>query len=232
MHMTTLILVRHGRTAANRDGILAGWTPGIALDDVGQTQAAGVALRLAGIPIKGIVASPLERTVQTAEAIVGERDVDIALDPRIGECKYGDWTGRPLRELAKEPLWKIVQNHPSAAVFPGENGESIREMAHRAISAVHHWNEQIGPDGIYVMVSHGDVIKAIVSNALGTHLDLYQRVQIDPCSVSVIQYTPNRPFAIHVNDMGSDLSRLIPSKKSKRGHKGDAVLGGGAGHVA
>ncbi|MDD2858772.1 MAG: MSMEG_4193 family putative phosphomutase [Candidatus Nanopelagicales bacterium] len=230
--MTTLILVRHGRTAANRDGILAGWTPGVVLDEVGEQQAKTMAARLAGLPIAGIVSSPLERTVQTAEAIVGDRDLDIALDPRIGECRYGDWTGRPLKELAKEPLWKTVQSQPSAAVFPGAEGESIQDMAHRAIASVQHWNAQFAPDGMYVMVSHGDVIKAIVSNALGTHLDLFQRVQIDPCSISVIEFTPSRPFAVHVNDSGSDLGRLIPTKRSRRGRRGDAVVGGGAGHGA
>jgi probable phosphomutase (TIGR03848 family) len=227
--MTTLILVRHGRTSANRDGILAGWTPGVQLDDKGIEQAKSAALRLQEIPLSGVVSSPLERTVETAEIIVGERDVDIALDPRIGECHYGDWTGRALKDLAKEPMWKVVQSQPSAAIFPGPDGESLRNMAHRAIDAVHHWNDQFGPDGIYVMVSHGDVIKAIVSNALGTHLDLFQRVHIDPCSMSVIEYTASRPFAIHVNDTGSDLTRLIPSKKSRRKKSGDAVVGGGSG---
>lgn len=230
--MTTLILVRHGRTAANRDGILAGWTPGVVLDEVGEQQAQAMSARLVGLPIAGIISSPLERTVQTAEAIVGERGLEVTLEPRIGECRYGDWTGRPLKELAKEPLWRTVQAQPSAAVFPGPEGESLQDMAHRASAAVQHWNAHFGPDGMYVMVSHGDVIKAIVSNALGTHLDLFQRVQIDPCSVSVIEYTPSRPFAVHVNDSGSDLSRLIPSPKSRRRRKGDAVVGGGAGHGA
>ncbi|MDP2288722.1 MAG: histidine phosphatase family protein [Actinomycetota bacterium] len=227
--MTTLILVRHGRTPANREGILAGWSPGVHLDEVGIEQAAKAALRLTDLPISTVVTSPLERTVETAEAIIGERDIPMEVDERIGECRYGDWTGRPLSELAKEPLWKVVQSQPSAAHFPGPEGESITQMAHRAIESVHHWNSKIGADGMYVMVSHGDVIKAIVSDALGAHLDLFQRVQIDPCSISVIEYTPRRPFAIHINDTGSDLSRLIPKKKSRRARKGDAVVGGGAG---
>ena len=227
--MTTLILVRHGRTSANREGLLAGWTPGVHLDEVGVEQAAKAALRLADLPISTVVSSPLDRTVETAQALIGERKIRLELDDRIGECKYGDWTGRPLSELAKEPMWKVVQSQPSAAVFPGEDGESITQMAHRAIESVHQWNAQLGPDGMYVMVSHGDVIKAIVSDALGAHLDLFQRVQIDPCSISVIEYTPRRPFAIHINDTGSDLSRLIPKKRSRRSRKGDAVVGGGAG---
>jgi len=227
--MTTLILVRHGRTSANREGILAGWTPGVVLDELGIEQAAKAAVRLEGLPIATVVSSPLERTVQTAEAITSGRQISLELDDRIGECRYGDWTGRPLKELAKEPMWAVVQSQPSAAVFPGAEGESITQMAHRAIESVHHWNAQVGADGMYVMVSHGDVIKAIVSDALGAHLDLFQRVQIDPCSISVIEYTPRRPFAIHINDTGSDLSRLIPKKKSRRARKGDAVVGGGAG---
>jgi len=227
--MTTLILVRHGRTSANREGILAGWTPGVMLDEVGLEQSAKAAARLGGLPIKGIVTSPLERTVQTAEAIHHGREIPLELDDRIGECRYGDWTGRPLKELAKEPMWAVVQSQPSAAVFPGADGESITQMAHRAIESVHHWNGHFGADGMYVMVSHGDVIKAIVSDALGAHLDLFQRVQIDPCSISVIEYTPRRPFAIHINDTGSDLGRLIPKKRSRRARKGDAVVGGGAG---
>ncbi|MDO9485115.1 MAG: MSMEG_4193 family putative phosphomutase [Actinomycetota bacterium] len=227
--MTTLILVRHGRTPANREGILAGWTPGVHLDEVGIVQAAKAAARLANLPIKAVVTSPLDRTVETAKAIIGDRDIPLENDERIGECHYGEWTGRPLSELAKEPMWKVVQSQPSAAVFPGDDGESITQMAHRAIASVHHWNAHFGADGMYVMVSHGDVIKAIVSDALGAHLDLFQRVQIDPCSISVIEYTPGRPFAIHINDTGSDLSRLIPKKKSRRARKGDAVVGGGAG---
>ncbi len=227
--MTTLILVRHGRTPANREGILAGWTPGVHLDEVGIDQAAKAALRLNDLPITTVVTSPLERTMETAEAIIGTRTIPMEMDERIGECRYGDWTGRPLSELAKEPMWKVVQSQPSAAHFPGEEGESITQMAHRAIQAVHHWNAQVGENGMYVMVSHGDVIKAIVSDALGAHLDLFQRVQIDPCSISVIEYTPRRPFAIHINDTGSDLARLIPKKRSRRSRKGDAVVGGGAG---
>lgn len=227
--MTTLILIRHGRTSANREGILAGWTPGVHLDEVGMEQAAKTAQRVVDLPIKAVVSSPLERTVETAKAIIGDREIPMEIDERIGECRYGDWTGRPLKELAKEPMWSVVQSQPSAAVFPGLEGESITQMAHRAIESVHHWNAKMGPDGMYVMVSHGDVIKAIVSDALGAHLDLFQRVQIDPCSISVIEYTPRRPFAIHINDSGSDLSRLIPKKKSRRARKGDAVVGGGAG---
>jgi len=227
--MTTLILVRHGRTPANREGILAGWTPGVHLDEIGIEQAAKAAQRLTDLPIRAVVSSPLDRTLETAQAIVGERGFEVQIDERIGECRYGDWTGRPLSELAKEPMWNVVQSQPSAAVFPGAEGESITQMAHRAIESVHHWNAQLGPDGMYVMVSHGDVIKAIVSHALGAHLDLFQRVQIDPCSISVIEYTPRRPFAIHINDTGSDLSRLIPKKRSRRSRKGDAVVGGGAG---
>ena len=119
--MATVILVRHGRTAANATGVLAGWTPGISLDDKGREQAAAVAARLAVVPLTAVVTSPLERTRETADALLAGRDPlpPLHVDERVGECRYGDWTNQPLKNLAKEPLWKVVQAHPSAAVFPG-----------------------------------------------------------------------------------------------------------------
>jgi broad specificity phosphatase PhoE len=121
--MATVVLVRHGRTAANATGVLAGWTPGVVLDETGRAQAEAAAARLAPVPLAAVVASPLERTVETAQILVAGREpaVEIALDERVAEPRYGDWTGRPLKELAKDPLWKVVQAHPSAAVFPGRN---------------------------------------------------------------------------------------------------------------
>jgi probable phosphomutase (TIGR03848 family) len=230
--MTTLILVRHGRTKANADGVLAGWTPGVFLDDLGQAQAEAVAQRLAPLPLAAIVTSPLERTRQTADVIAADQAKELAqhVDARIGECKYGDWTGRPLKELTKEPMWSVVQAHPSAAVFPGPEGEAMAAMQHRAVAAVRHWNAELGDDAIYVAVSHGDVIKAILADALGVHLDQFQRISVDPCSVSVIRYTSLRPFVLKTNDNGGDLSSLIPKKGTKRRKKSsDAAVGGGAG---
>jgi len=241
--VATVILVRHGRTAANATGVLAGWTPGVHLDDKGREQAAAVAARLAVVPLAAVVTSPLERTRETAEAILVGRDPLPALevDERVGECRYGDWTNQPLKNLAKEPLWKVVQAHPSAAVFPGAEGESMADMSSRAVGAVREWNARLSEGGVdptYVVVSHGDVIKAITADALGMHLDVFQRLQVDPCSVTVIRYTDLRPFVLRTNDTGGDLSGLVPPPKAKRRRRSgsgsstassDAVVGGGAG---
>jgi probable phosphomutase (TIGR03848 family) len=228
--VSTVVLVRHGRTSANATGILAGWTPGVELDETGIAQANSLRERLAALPLTAVVASPLDRTVQTARLMLGDRDVPVHLEERVGECRYGDWTGRPLKELVKEPLWRIIQAHPSAVTFPGVEGESMPQMQYRAVTAVREWNERLGPDAVYAVVSHGDVIKAVLADALGLHLDQFQRLHVDPCSVSVVQYTPMRPFVERTNDVGGDLSRLAPSpKRRSRRRSSDAVVGGGAG---
>ncbi len=229
--MTTVILLRHGRTTANAGGVLAGWTPGVQLDDRGQEQARGVAARLAPVPLAAVVSSPLERCRQTAEAVVADRELTVQTDDRLGEARYGDWTGRPIKELVKEPLWKVVQQHPSAAVFPGPEGEGLAQTQVRAVAAVREWNAKLGAGAVWLACSHGDVIKAIVADALGLHLDLFQRIVVDPASISVITYTETRPFVIRVNDTGGDVAALIPPKKRRRGARSsDAVVGGGAGH--
>ncbi|MFM7145847.1 MAG: MSMEG_4193 family putative phosphomutase [Actinomycetales bacterium] len=247
--MPLLFLVRHGRTTANASGVLAGWTPGVLLDDVGQQQAEATAARLAAVPLAAVIASPLERTRQTAEVIADaqgsqrlksprgprgprgpQSSVARHIDERIGECRYGRWEGRSLKTLAKEPLWAAVQAHPSSVTFPG--GESMLAMQHRAVQAVRDWNAQLGEHSCYAMVSHGDVIKAIIADALGMHLDQFQRITVDPCSVSVIRYTPMRPFVVRTNDVGGDLSSFVPKGSSTRRRKGassDAAVGGGAG---
>jgi probable phosphomutase (TIGR03848 family) len=237
--MATVILVRHGRTPANAGGVLAGWTPGISLDDLGRTQAASVGARLLPVPLAAIVTSPLERTRETSEHLLAGRDPLPALhvDERVGECRYGDWTNRELKTLAKEPLWKVVQSHPSAAVFPGPEGEGLADMSARAVAAVRDWNARLtaehGPDVTYAVVSHGDVIKAIVADALGMHLDSFQRIAIDPCSVTVVRYTDLRPFVLRQNDTGGDVSGLVPPKKKpgrrSKAASSDAVVGGGSG---
>ena len=238
--MATVILVRHGRTAANAGGVLAGWTPGVHLDDRGREQAAALGERLRAVPLAAIVTSPLERTRETAAALRTGRDPKPPLhtDRRVGEAHYGDWTNQPLKNLAKDPLWKVVQSHPSAAVFPGDDGEAMAAMSARAVAAVRDWNVRLAssaaPDPTYAVVSHGDVIKAIVADALGMHLDDFQRISVDPCSVTVIRYTDLRPFVVRVNDVGGDLSGLVAPKTPKRrrsasSSSSDAVVGGGAG---
>jgi probable phosphoglycerate mutase len=216
--------------------VLAGWTPEVHLDDRGKAQARDTALRLARVPIAQIVSSPLERCVETAEALLLENltATDVTIDDRVGECRYGDWTGKPLKDLAKDPMWRVVQAHPSAAVFPG--GEALAHVQARALEAVRQWEPKVaaehGPDAVWAVVSHGDVIKSILADALGLHLDLFQRIQVDPCSVSVITYTELRPFVVRTNDIGGSVDALLPSAKKNRAkavRSSDAAVGGGSG---
>jgi probable phosphomutase (TIGR03848 family) len=227
--VTTVLLVRHGLTATTGH-VLTGWTPGISLDDRGQAQAAALAARLAPLPLDAIVASPLDRCQQTAAAIAAGRDPaqPVQTDDRVGECRYGDWTGKPLKKLAREPLWRVVQAHPSAVTFPG--GESMPDVQHRAVAAIRDWNARLGKDATYLVCSHGDVIKAIVADSLGLHLDQSQRIQADPCSLTVIRYTALRPFVVRMNDTGGGVHDLMPHRAKAPLAEGDAVVGGGAGH--
>ncbi|MER6525064.1 histidine phosphatase family protein [Streptomyces sp. NPDC001508] len=226
--MPTLILVRHGRSTANTAGELAGWTPGVALDERGAAQAAALPGRLAALPLAEAVTSPLQRCQETIRPLLESRPgLNAHTDDRIGECHYGDWTGRKLAELNDEPLMQVVQAHPSAAAFPG--GESMRAMQARAAEAVRAWNARVerdhGPDAVYLMCSHGDVIKSLVADALGLHLDLFQRISVEPCSVTAIRYTRLRPFLVRLGDTG-DFASLVP-REEPPGE--DAPVGGGAG---
>ncbi|HEV7655207.1 MAG TPA: MSMEG_4193 family putative phosphomutase [Mycobacteriales bacterium] len=232
--MSTVLFVRHGLTAMTGP-VLAGHTPGVHLDERGRAQAAAVAARLAPVPLAAVVTSPLERCAETAAAILSGRAVEARVEPRLAEVRYGDWTGRPLKELAKEPMWRVVQAHPSAAVFPGSEGEPLAAAQARAVAAVREWDARItaaaGPDAVWVACSHGDIIKSLLADALGLHLDLFQRIVVDPCSVSVVRYTETRPFVLRVNDTGGDVAALLPPPKKRRRKKAsaDAVVGGGAG---
>jgi probable phosphomutase (TIGR03848 family) len=233
--VTLVLLIRHGLTATT-GSVLTGWTPAIPLDDRGRSQADALAARLQPVQLDAIVSSPLERCRQTADAVAAAQQepvLPVQEDERVGECHYGDWTGKPLRKLAKDPLWRVVQAHPSAVRFPGKDGESMLEMQCRAVGAVRDWNERLGRDAVYAIFSHGDVIKAIIADSLGLHLDMSQRIQVDPCSLSVIRYTPLRPFLIRMNDTGGDLAGLRkPTGKpsgGSAGADGDAQVGGGAG---
>ena len=232
--MTLVLVVRHGLTAATGTA-LAGRTPGIPLDDRGQAQAAAVAERLAQVRLDAVISSPLERCAQTASAIAAKQPggPEVTVDDRLIEVGYGDWTGQSLRKLSREPLWRVVQAHPSAVTFPGPGGETLPDIQRRAVTAVRDWNAKLGPEAVYLICSHADVIKAILADSLGLHLDLYQRIQIDPCSLSVIRYTPLRPFVERMNDTGGSVMALIRKEKTSAGtsalRPGDAPVGGGAG---
>ncbi|MBK7723260.1 MAG: MSMEG_4193 family putative phosphomutase [Austwickia sp.] len=237
--MSVCLLIRHGRTAANTAGVLAGWSEGVELDEVGAEQVAQVAQQLSDVPVRRIVASPLTRCQQTAQALAARTGVGMETDDRLGECRYGDWTGRSISDLTKEPLWQVVQQHPSAARFPdgpSYPGESIASMAHRAVAAVREIDAAVaaehGEHAVWVAVSHGDVIKAVVAEAAGTHLDLFQRYVVDPASVCVIRYAAGRPFVVRVNDSATSLATLLappPEHPTDGVAASDAVVGGGAG---
>lgn len=224
--MATVILLRHGRTTANSSGTLAGRAPGVHLDDLGRTQAERVGERLSVVPLAELVSSPLERCQETARAVAARQ----AGKPRVHrakgltECDYGEWQGRKLRELAKLALWKTVQGNPSAATFPG--GESLAQMQARAVETVRSRDAAVqaahGAKAVWVAVSHGDVIKSVIADALGMHLDLFQRIQVDPASVSVIRYTADRPYVLAANTHEGDLSWLATADEAPK-------VGGGAG---
>jgi probable phosphomutase (TIGR03848 family) len=233
--VTTLILLRHGRSSANVSGVLAGRSPGVELDDTGRAQADKLVGRLDGVPISGIVCSPMLRCEQTVGPLAASRELTPVSEPGLAEVDYGSWTGSALKNLVKEPLWKVVQAHPSAAVFP--DGEGLAGMQARAVAAVRRHGARIGaehgPSAVWIACTHGDVIKAVLADALATHLDNFQRIVVDPGSISVVHYTETRPFVARVNDLGGDVAGLIPPKPKRRRktapRSSDAVVGGDTG---
>lgn len=230
--MPTLLLLRHGRTTANATGVLAGRTPGIGLDDYGAEQAGALPGRLAGIPLAVAVHSPLQRCVQTLGPLRASLpELPVYEDERVTECDYGEWSNRELKELAAEPMMRTVRQYPSAAVFPG--GESLRAMRSRVVEAVRDWDARVerdhGQDAVWLLCTHGDNIKAIVADALGMHLDLFQRMIPAPGSVTAIRYTSELPLLLRFGDTG-DLGAFVPGQAAPgaAGQAGEAVVGGGA----
>ncbi len=205
---TLVLFVRHGQTPTT-GASLPGRAPGLHLADEGVAQAEAAAQRIAALDSVGAVyASPLERTQQTAKPIARSQKLRVRKSLGLIECDFGAWTGRRLADLRKLPEWRQVQRYPSGFRFP--RGESFAEMQSRALDAVHglvaaHPNETI------VAVSHADVIKAVVASATGTHLDLFQRIAVSPCSITAILYTSEGPVVLTVNSTGDDLKTLVPS---------------------
>lgn len=219
--MTRALLVRHGQTTANVGGILAGRGEA-ALTDRGLASARALGARLADIDLAVAVVSPMGRTRATAEALLADRpDVTVEVDDDLAEVDYGEWTGGALSDLANEPLWAQVQHHPASVTFPG--GESMAGMSARAVGAVRRWCARA--EGNVLVVSHGDVIKAVLADALGLHLDAFQRIVVHPSSLSVVSYGATRPFVERLNDCGDRLDDL---RSSPPAHA-DAVPGGTSG---
>ncbi|MFY1621078.1 histidine phosphatase family protein [Micromonospora sp. WMMD736] len=229
----TVILLRHGRSTSNTAGTLAGRSAGVDLDDKGRAQAQALPERIGSLPLRAIIRSPLlrcENTVQPLATAVGLQPV---VEERLSEVDYGAWTGRKLGDLASEPLWQVVQQQPSAAVFP--DGEGLADVQARAVAAVREHDrrlaEEHGGDALWVACTHGDVIKAVLADALGTHLDSFQRIVADPASMSVIRYTAVRPFVLHVNHTGAPLTAALLAKPAKTTDSGGEKDGGEHGAV-
>jgi probable phosphoglycerate mutase len=205
---TTVLYVRHGQSPTT-GAVLPGLAKGLHLADTGNQQAAAVAERIKALKaVDAIYASPLERTRETAAPIAKARGLKVVPDKGLLECDFGEWTGRQLKELMKLPEWSTVQRYPSGFRFPG--GESFAEMQTRITGAVASLVAR-HPGGTIVCVSHADPIKAAVAAALGTHLDLFQRIVISPCSVTTIAYGPGGPIVLNVNSTTGDLGSLQPS---------------------
>ena len=205
---TLVLLVRHGQTPTTGK-LLPGRAAGLHLADAGHEQARRVAERVAELPrIDAVYASPLERTRETAAPIAKATGKRIITHKGLLECDFGDWTGAKLADLMKKPEWMTVQRSPSTFRFP--NGESFTEMQTRIVSALDDIRSR-HPGGTVVCVSHADPIKAAVAHAMGTHLDLFQRIVIGTCSVSAVAYSGFGPVVLTVNSTGASLAELRPS---------------------
>jgi probable phosphomutase (TIGR03848 family) len=236
----TCVLVRHGHSTANGEGILAGRTPGVHLTDRGVEQASSLAGRFTGAPVARVVSSPMDRCLETASAIARATGLEVVVHDGLQECGYGAWTGRRLAELAKEPLWATVQDDPEVARFPdGQEyaAESLREMSDRVVATVRAIDAEVaathGEAALWVAVTHGDLVKAVLADATGSGLARFQRFAADPASVSVVRYGGRHTFLLAANDLAPDLARFRPPKPtgSEEGAvpSADAVVGGGTG---
>ena len=190
--MSTLVLVRHATTAATGRR-LGGWTPGVHLDGAGREQAAGTAERLAPLPLRAVYASPLERTMETARAVARPHGLPVRRRKGIGEVDYGDWTDQPLGQLRRRKLWSTIQATPSRVTFPG--GESIRGAQSRAVDTVEALATEHAGEHV-ALVSHADIIKAVLAHFLGMPLDCFQRLVIAPASVSIVHLPAGGPPAV------------------------------------
>lgn len=203
-----VILVRHGQTPTTGK-VLPGRAPDLHLAEAGVAQAERAAQRLAELPrVDAIYASPLERARETAAPIAQARGLKVVRERGLLECDFGEWTGRELAELMKLPEWSTVQRAPSTFRFPG--GESFSEMQHRIVGTLDRLRQR-HPGGTIVCVSHADPIKAAVAHAVGTHLDLFQRIVISTCSITALAYTASGPIALTINSTGGSLGELAPS---------------------
>lgn len=222
-----LVLIRHAHSEANAAGILSGRLPNVHLSEKGVTQSEDLAVRLGNFPVSSLRISPMERCFETISpwinSIVLPNDPTFQpiIDEELTEVDYGTWSGKKLAMLSKNKLWKTVQESPSRMYFP--QGEGIAQMQSRAMKSVHEAVSVKGK-GSAVLVSHGDVIKSIVASALGMHLDEFQRIVIDPASISILDYSTTKPRTLLLNDSRSVVTDLLIAPKRAKN-----LLGGGSG---
>jgi probable phosphoglycerate mutase len=203
-----VLYVRHGETATTGK-LLPGRAPGLHLSDTGRQQAEAAAARILELKrVDAVYASSLERARETAAPIAAGRKLRVGVDRGLLECDFGEWTGAELKKLMKLPEWRTVQSYPSGFRFPG--GESFLEMQDRMVATVQRLAQR-HPGGVIVCVSHADPIKAVVAHALGTHLDLFQRIVISTCSITAVTYGMGAPIVLTVNSTGGSLTQLVPS---------------------
>ncbi|RMG77387.1 MAG: MSMEG_4193 family putative phosphomutase [Chloroflexi bacterium] len=197
--MTTILLIRHAVNDFVKTGKLAGWTPGVHLNDEGKAQAEALGQRLAHMPIDHIYASPLERTMETAQAIQRHHPhLHIQENLQLAEVQYGDWEGEKIADLRQRKMWQVVQEYPSRAGFP--KGETMRAVQVRAVNEIERL-VQDHPNQTVIVVSHADIIKMVMAHYLGMHLDNFQRIVISPASINTLMLGHSRPFIVTMNDI-------------------------------
>ena len=220
-----LVLIRHAHSEANAKGILSGRLPNVQLSEKGVEQSLQLAKRLGSFPVRQLRVSPMGRCQETIAPWLKVANLSsknsLIVDENLNEVDYGSWSGKKLVALSSQKLWKTVQNNPSAMYFPA--GEGLAHMQQRAMSSVHESVASKGK-GAAVLVSHGDVIKAIVASALGMHLDDFQRIVIDPASVTILDYSSSKARILMLNDTRTELSEIL-----KAPHRRKNLLGGGSG---
>jgi probable phosphoglycerate mutase len=222
-----LVLIRHAHSEANAAGILSGRLPNVHLSEKGTEQAKRLADRLGYFAISELRISPMERCFETVQPWINQflapksKGFEPVIDPELTEVDYGSWSGRKLSVLSKNKLWRTVQQTPSRMYFPA--GEGIANMQSRAMKSVH---EMVASKkkGAAVIVSHGDVIKSVIASALGMHLDEFQRIIIDPASVSILEYSEMKPRVILLNDSRAVVTDLLTTPARSKN-----LLGGGSG---
>jgi len=202
------VLVRHGQTPST-GAVLPGRAKGLHLSETGRQQAAGAAERLTGLArLAAIYHSPLERARETAAPIAHANSMRSRIERGLIECEFGDWTGQRLDRLSKLPEWTSVQRTPSTFRFPG--GESFAEMQHRMVTTLEQLRDRHRGETV-ICVSHADPIKAAIAHALGMHLDMFQRIVVSTCSISVLTWYANSPVALAINSTAGSIAELTVS---------------------